>query len=266
VRTGIAIGIVAVVLIASLAGAYWLGAFNDLRGGGGGGGGGGSNSSLAVNDSATPSGGSHPLVVSFESHVAGGTPPYTYLWHLGDGTTAATPTAQDTYTVRGTYSVGLMVTDARGRSQNASTLSIEVNPIINAAIIVNSTTESVGPGPAGALVIPFVVPTIGLTPNSVNDSINGYVNVTACASSCSNLKVFILIVTPAEARSIVDGGPVNEVWCYGPGAASCQPYQYAQINLNLDYYSGWTLDLLLYNTNPSQAQTAFVDVAVYSAV
>ncbi|MCX6270722.1 MAG: PKD domain-containing protein [Bacteroidetes bacterium] len=54
------------------------------------------------------------LGVAFIGHVANGTPPYTYLWNFGDGTTATTVDPLHTYTQPGTYTVSLTTIDATG--------------------------------------------------------------------------------------------------------------------------------------------------------
>ncbi len=52
--------------------------------------------------------------VSFYAEIAGGFPPYSYQWDLGDGTTSTDGNPQHAYTKDGTYSVSLTVTDDRG--------------------------------------------------------------------------------------------------------------------------------------------------------
>lgn len=56
------------------------------------------------------------LTISFRATPLGGTPPYTYLWDFGDGSTSTLKTPTHTYAEPGTYLVTLTVTDAEGRT------------------------------------------------------------------------------------------------------------------------------------------------------
>jgi PKD domain-containing protein/Big-like domain-containing protein/calcineurin-like phosphoesterase family protein len=60
--------------------------------------------------------------------------PLTYLWDLGDGTTATTPTVTRTYAA-GTYTVTLTVTDAKGAASTPASTSVTIGnlpPTVNA--------------------------------------------------------------------------------------------------------------------------------------
>lgn len=63
--------------------------------------------------------------VTFIAIVAGGTPPLTLAWTLGDGTTRSGATVTHSYAVPGNYTVNLTVTDAVG-AVVSSTFTIEV--------------------------------------------------------------------------------------------------------------------------------------------
>ena len=64
---------------------------------------------------AAPTTGAVPLSVAFNSTVAGGAPPYAYMWRFGDGATTAGPNVTaHTYGMPGTYNAVLEVTDAVG--------------------------------------------------------------------------------------------------------------------------------------------------------
>ncbi len=76
---------------------------------------------LTVAVQANPSTGTSPVTVSFTSTVGGGTPGYTYSWTFGDGGTSTSPDPSYTYDSAGTFTVTLVVTDAMGRIQSATT-------------------------------------------------------------------------------------------------------------------------------------------------
>jgi PKD repeat protein len=68
---------------------------------------------------------SNPLVgqqVAFTASATGGTPPYVYNWNFGDNTTisSSNSTVLHVYTIAGTYTVSLTVTDSVGQSGSAS--------------------------------------------------------------------------------------------------------------------------------------------------
>jgi hypothetical protein len=60
-------------------------------------------------------------VVLFETLTDGGTPPYTCLWDLGDGTTSDTCNVSHIYQNPGTYTATVTVTDSVGQTASDST-------------------------------------------------------------------------------------------------------------------------------------------------
>jgi PKD repeat protein len=83
---------------------------------------------LTAEISSTPAEGDAPLNVEFQATVTGGTPPYTYSWNFGDGTTeeGIEDTASHTYNEPGVYTVTVTVTDANGQ-QESDSLQVTVN-------------------------------------------------------------------------------------------------------------------------------------------
>ncbi|MGE4294751.1 MAG: choice-of-anchor D domain-containing protein [Campylobacterales bacterium] len=75
----------------------------------------------------TPVIGMAPLAIEANTTVSGGDGVYSYLWSFGDGNTSASQHAAYTYTVPGTYTLDLNVTDSNGSIGIASTL-IKVLP------------------------------------------------------------------------------------------------------------------------------------------
>lgn len=61
-----------------------------------------------------------PLIVSFVSTVSGGTPPYTYLWDFGDGTTSSESNPTHTYAGVGPYNASVTITDSLGASDTSN--------------------------------------------------------------------------------------------------------------------------------------------------
>jgi PKD repeat protein len=82
---------------------------------------------LSAGVGANPTSGNVPLAVSFTGTPSGGRAPYTYAWSFGDGGVSASQSPSHTYTVAGTYTARLTVTDANGALATASTTTITVN-------------------------------------------------------------------------------------------------------------------------------------------
>jgi len=55
-----------------------------------------------------------PGALQFSSTVSGGSPPYTYRWDFGDGTTSTESSPTHVYASAGTYVITLVVTDSGG--------------------------------------------------------------------------------------------------------------------------------------------------------
>ena len=83
-------------------------------------------SSLTVASAASPTGGTSPLAVSFNGAVAGGNPPYTFLWTFGDGSSSDAQNPSHTYQAGGTFTVLLAVADSAQGSGSGAPLVITV--------------------------------------------------------------------------------------------------------------------------------------------
>lgn len=112
---------------------------------------------LAADAGASRSG-SEGSPVAFSGSASGGTPPYSYSWRFGDGSSAGgSLTPGHVYQDDGTYAVTLTVTDSRGQVGSSSTTATVSNvpPAANAggpysggagtAIVFSGTATDPGP-------------------------------------------------------------------------------------------------------------------------
>ena len=82
--------------------------------------------------------------VTFVATVAGGTPPFTFGWNLGDGTTRSGSVVAHAYASSGSYSVNLTVTDSVGAVANVTaTVTVASAPSSSSGSTI-SLTSGVG--------------------------------------------------------------------------------------------------------------------------
>jgi len=82
---------------------------------------------ITVTVSGSPATGAAPLSVSFTSTVSGGSGVYTYLWTFGDGSTSSLPNPTHVYTVQGSYTAFLTVTDSGSSTASSNNIHITVS-------------------------------------------------------------------------------------------------------------------------------------------
>lgn len=109
---------------------------------------GGSTGTLAAAITANPTSGTAPLSVSFDATKSTGNI-ITYSWDFGDGTTVTGATATHTYSIAGTYTTSLQVSDSTGNSVTSS-IAIKVDASITqstppTAAIASSTAAGEAP-------------------------------------------------------------------------------------------------------------------------
>ncbi len=96
--------------------------------------------------SGSPTSGSVPLTVSFTGSASGGSSPYTYSWNFGDGSPASTTqNPSHTYTVAGSYTAVLTVTDSTGASSTARVQITASAPASLSASVTAQPTSGTAP-------------------------------------------------------------------------------------------------------------------------
>ena len=95
-----------------------------------------------VTVAATPTSGTAPLTVALTAKVTGGTAPITASWNFGDGTAAGTTLdVNHTYTLSGSYSAKLTVTDSNHNSASGSVaISVTTTTPLSVTAQVTPTT------------------------------------------------------------------------------------------------------------------------------
>ena len=69
------------------------------------------------------------IPIQFRGSATGGSPPYTWLWDFGDGSTSTEQNPVHTYTSPGNYTVTLTVTDSCGVTANDTTYAWVYSPL-----------------------------------------------------------------------------------------------------------------------------------------
>lgn len=115
----------------------------------------------SVTASATPTSGAAPLPVALSARVTGGTAPYTVSWNYGDGSAAGTLLNEShTYSLSGSYSATVTVTDAKSYTASAS-VAISVTSATSLTVSVQVSPTS---GSAPTLATLVATPSGGSTP------------------------------------------------------------------------------------------------------
>ncbi|MCP4698322.1 MAG: DUF1566 domain-containing protein [Gammaproteobacteria bacterium] len=115
--------------------------------------------------SATPTGGTVPLTVTFTSNFSDGLAPYTYAWQFGDGAGATDETPAHTFNAAGAYTSTLSVTDATGDSLSQSvTITVTAPAHTLAANVTPAGSGSVSRTPDKSVYAVGYTVTLGATP------------------------------------------------------------------------------------------------------
>ncbi|MCI4320366.1 MAG: PKD domain-containing protein [Thermoplasmata archaeon] len=85
---------------------------------------------LAVQTVAVPASGIAPLFTNFSTLPSGGSPPYSFLWNFGDGSSSsAVSDPSHVYTTAGFYNATLTVTDSATRTASAKVPIAVIRPL-----------------------------------------------------------------------------------------------------------------------------------------
>jgi hypothetical protein len=121
--------------------------------------------------------------------------------------------------------------------------------------LVNTQSGTFGPGTTGAVVVGFIIPTVG------GSWVNGTFSVTACTSIGNYCLANAWLFTPSAWANYMSGGTVTGTCLTQVIAGQCQSEQNVQIaSGDLSSFAGQTLDLCLWSNATTESQMYFADV------
>jgi PKD repeat protein len=110
------------------------------------------SSRLQISISCGPSTGNAPLTVGCRGNPSGGSPPYSYYWNFGDGTTSSDAYPSHTYNNPGNYQISLTLTDSSGASTSQSVTIQVTQSTVTVTFYVQVTDSYTGSPIQGASV------------------------------------------------------------------------------------------------------------------
>jgi parallel beta-helix repeat protein len=146
------------------------------------------------------------LTMSFSGIASGGTPPYTFKWDFGDGTTSTTQNANHTYATAGTYMATFTITDAVSISATASQAITVATPFEfsltnNGNLSVTQGTSATNT--ATATLVSGTSQPISLSAAGLPAGATASFSPTGCSPTCTSaLKITAASSTPAGTYTI----------------------------------------------------------------
>ncbi|MDE1820192.1 MAG: PKD domain-containing protein [Euryarchaeota archaeon] len=104
-----------------------------------------SSTTLHVAASATPDPVGFGTPCTLDAATAGGSPPYSWSWDLGDGSTATGATVSHIYSTPGTFTATVVATDSTGASASTSVTVVVTSPPALSATASADPTTGVAP-------------------------------------------------------------------------------------------------------------------------
>jgi hypothetical protein len=121
--------------------------------------------------------------------------------------------------------------------------------------LVNTQSGTFGPGTTGAVVVGFIVPTVG------GSWVNGTFAVTGCTSIGDYCLANAWLFTPSAWSNYESGGTVTGTCLTQVISGHCQSEQNVQIaSGDLSSFAGQILDLCLWSNATTESQTFSADV------
>ncbi|MGC2288381.1 MAG: hypothetical protein WA688_00790 [Thermoplasmata archaeon] len=123
------------------------------------------------------------------------------------------------------------------------------SPTTYQEVLFDKTLESFGPGFAGNVTVPFVVPS-----NALNAYVNGSFEITTCASPGNYCLGNAAIYTPSNWQGWQKGESQSPIWCNSVGGMCQATHTLAIRSTNLVGDHGQTLDLCFWSNATAGSQ------------
>ncbi len=85
---------------------------------------------MSASASGDATSGTAPFTVNFRGLADGGCAPFTYAWDFGDGTTSADQNPSHSYSIQGTFTTTLTITDAKGATAKSTVPVAVTSPLV----------------------------------------------------------------------------------------------------------------------------------------
>ncbi len=85
---------------------------------------------MSASASGNPTSGTAPFTVAYKGMADGGCAPFTYAWDFGDGTTSSDQNPSHDYSIQGTFTTTLTVTDSKGATAKSNVPVTVTSPLV----------------------------------------------------------------------------------------------------------------------------------------